>query len=123
MAYVNDNVLDAALDEIKTATRLLLCTSEPADYAAAIAAEVAQKDSPTFGANTDYAGGRQFEVAAITDAVGTADGTATHWALVDVTGTELKATNSLTSSAIITNGQTDIRINAFDIQNPDAVSA
>ena len=119
MALVNDSVLDAALTQIKTATRLLLCSSEPADYAAAIAAEVGQKDTPTLGAITDYAGGRQFTVAAITDAVGTADGTATHYALVNVAGTELLATQSLLSPFAVTNGQTGIQIDEFNVQNPD----
>lgn len=119
MAAVNDSVLDAALDNIKTATRLLLCSSEPADYAAAVAATLAQKDTPVFGSNTDYAGGRQFTVSAITDAFGTATGTATHYALVNVTGTSLLATQSLSAAFPITVGQTDIEINAFTIQNPD----
>lgn len=118
MAKVDDTVLDAALDEIKTATRLLLCSSEPADYAAAVTATLATKETPTFGANGDYAGGRQFEVEAIADALGDADGTATHYALVNVSGTLLLATQSLSIGAAITTGAT-IEIDAFNIQIPD----
>lgn len=121
MALVNDSVLDAALTQIKTATRLLLCSSEPADYAAAVAATLATKDSPTLGAIGDGTGGRKFTVAAITDAVGNATGTATHYALVNVAGTELLATKSLSASFAVTSGATDIEIDAFDINNPDAV--
>jgi hypothetical protein len=118
MAFLDDSVLDAALDEIKTATRLLLCSSQPADYAAAVAATLATKDTPVFGANGDYAGGRQFQVSAITDATGDADGTATHYALVNVTGTLLLASQSLSSSVGITTGST-VEIDAFNVQNPD----
>lgn len=124
MASVNDSVLDAALTQVKTATRLLLCSSEPADYAAAVAATLATKDSPTLGAIGDATpNGRKFTVSAITDAVGSADGSATHWALVNVAGTELLATNTLSASFAVSNGQTGIEIDAFDVRNPDAVSA
>lgn len=119
MAYVNDSALDAALDNIKNATRLLLCSSEPADYSAAVAAQLAYSDSLAFGSNADYAGGRQTTISAITDGVGTADGTVMYYALVDVSGTTLYATQSVSSSFAVTNGQTGIEIDSFVIQNPD----
>lgn len=118
MASVNDTVLDAALTNIKTADRLFLCSSEPTDYATAVSTALVQKDSPTLGAIGDYAGGRQFAVSAIVDASGIADGTATYWALVNVSGTSLLATQSLSASFAVLNGDT-VEIDAFNIQNPD----
>lgn len=118
MAYVNDTALDASLTNIKTSDRLYLCSAEPTTYATAVSLALVQKDSPTLGAIGDYAGGRQFTVSAITDASGIADGTATHWALVNIAGTLLIATQSLSSPFAVLNGDT-VEIDAFNIQSPD----
>lgn len=120
MAFVNDSVLDSALNNIKTADRLLLCSAEPTDYATAVSLALVQKDAPVLGAIGDYAGGRQFTVSAITDASGIADGTATYWALVDAVGSSLLATQSLSASFAVLTGDT-VEIDAFNIQNPDVV--
>lgn len=118
MAFVNDSVLDAALEEIRTANVLHLCSAEPTSYAEAVSLSLANKAAPSIGAVADYAGGRQITIAAITDGTGTADGNATHYALVNSTGSVLLATQSLSATYAVTNGAT-VEINAFSIQNPD----
>jgi hypothetical protein len=119
MGYVPDSVLDLSLTEIKTSTRLLLCSSQPADYAAAVAAQLAHKDAPTLGAIGDYAGGRRFAVSAITDGVGDATGTATYYALVRVADTTLLATEALATPFDVASGGT-VELDAFNVSQPDA---
>ena len=118
MASVNDSVLDAALEEIRTANVLHLCSAEPTSYAEVVSLSLANKTNPTIGAVGDYAGGRQITIAAITDAVGTADGSATHYALANSTGAALLTTQSLSAPFAVTNGMT-VEIDSFVIQNPD----
>lgn len=119
MGKVSTSVLDASLDEIKTGTRLLYLDAEPADYADALTKQLGYKDSPTFGANGDYASGRRFAVSAITDGVGTATGTCTWYAIVDVTGTLLLAAEEATTPFDIASGGV-VTNNAFNISQPFA---
>ncbi|MGI9309084.1 MAG: hypothetical protein ACR2P6_07470, partial [Gammaproteobacteria bacterium] len=75
----------------------------------------------TIGAQGDRTpNGRESQVAAITAGDVTATGTASHWAIVDVTGTELLATGTLASSQAVTSGNT-FSLAAFLIGVPDAV--
>ena len=63
-------------------------------------------------------GGRKVTVAQITDGTVTGTGTATHYALVDVSNTRLLATGALTASQSVTSGNT-FTLAAFDIGIPD----
>ena len=120
MAYVNDSALDAALDNISTANRLVLCSQEPTTFAEAnVTYMLGYKDTPTIGSPGDYAGGRQVTISAITDAIGDSAGTATHYALVNTTGSSLLATQALSASFVIAGTETDIQIDSFVIQAPD----
>ena len=112
MSFICDDAMDAGLAVIKGATTLLLCSSEPATRAAAVAAQLASKASPSFGTTGDGTSGREFAVTAITDASGDADGTATHWALID--GTDLLAAGALSSSVSIASGST-VSIESFTV--------
>ncbi len=118
MAVVNDSVLDAGLEEIRTAERVLICTAEPATYAAAIADILVENDAPTHGAIEDYTGGRQFTTEAVTGKTASATGTGAYYAYVDDTNSELLATQSLSATVSITSGES-YNIGAITIQNPD----
>jgi len=120
MGFVPDLVLEKSLDEIKTATRLLYCSSQPATYAAAVSAQLGHKDSPTFGSNEDLpAGGRRFSVGAVTDGIGDVTGSCSHWALVRVSDTTLLATEAMASTFDIASGGT-VTSTLFYINQPDA---
>lgn len=117
MAIIGDDVFDAALNEIKTATTLVICSAEPSDYAGISAVVLGSKASPSFTGPVDGdASGRKITVDAITDGAVTATGTASHYALHD--GASLLAAGSLVSSQSVTNGNT-FTLTAFDIEFPD----
>jgi hypothetical protein len=120
MAFLNDDVLDGALDVLIDATSKVLhiCSQEPTTYTEASSTyTLGNKSSPTVGtkANGDVSG-RKCTISAITDGSVTGTGTATHWALVD--GTRLLATEALSSSQSVTSGN-DFTLTAIDIEFPD----
>ena len=123
MAFLNDEVLDAALAVLDTATTTLhICSQEPATLTEAVSTyTLGNKTSLSIGAPADRSpNGRQVTVASFTDGSVTATGTATHYAIVD--GTRLLATNSLSASQAVTSGNT-FSLAAFTIGIPDGVSA
>lgn len=104
--WANDSVLDALLDKVATATQMIVTTSQPADRAAALAAELAS----TSVASGDFTKsdatspvGRKVAVATKANVNVTASGTATHVALVD--DTSLLYVTTVTSQAL-TSGNT-----------------
>ena len=121
MAYLHDDILDAACSYISTNTENLYITSaEATTYAEAQTTyKLGTKATPGFTgpANGDVSG-RKITVDAITDgSVGGTD-TATHWALTDNSETKLLATGALDSSQGVTSGNT-FTLEAFDIEFPD----
>ena len=119
MAFLHDDALDALLSEVKTnKTALHICSTEPATYAEATSTyTLGNKATPTSGAIGDRtAGGREFEVDAITDGSVTGTDTANSWALVDAT--RLLAAGSLSSPQAVTDGNT-FTLTAFTIGIPD----
>lgn len=121
MAYLNDNVLDAALEYIATnATHLYICSQEPATLTEATTTyALGSKSAPTFGALQDRAGGgRELPVDAITGGAVTSTGTATHYALVS--NTELLAASAISNPQVVTSGNS-FNLAAFTIGIPDAV--
>lgn len=123
MPYINDTAYDQALNWIDTnGTRLELCSAEPANYAGISAVALANKTSLSIGAPANGAvNGRRVTVAAITDGVVTASGTATHWAVHNGANT-LVAAGPLTAPQALTSGNI-FTLPAFDITFPDAASA
>lgn len=124
MAYMNDDVYDAGLNEIRNnATTLYICSQEPTTRAeAATTYRLGTKASPVIDAADDkVGGGRECVVGAISDGVVDAAGTntATHWALVD--GTRLLAANALVESQSVTSGN-PFTLSAFAFGFEDAVS-
>ena len=112
-----DAMLDAALDYVSTnANELYLCTSEPADRAAAISASVIAAATPSYSANADGdTSGRKKTVQQVTDASLTASGTVNHIALCS--GTTLIYVTTCTPQAVSSGGT--VTIPAWDIEIAD----
>lgn len=122
MAYVNDRVLDSGLTILDTeATRLDLCSQEPATYAEATSTyTLANKTSLSVGAPADRSpNGRKVTVAAITDGTVTGSGTPSHWAITDTANSRLLATGPISTTQALVSGNT-FTLAAFDIYIPDA---
>lgn len=123
MTYISDNALDAGLAYIRTnATHLYICSQEPATYTEAVTTyALGNKAGPTIAAPSDRTGGgRRVLVSAITDGIVSADGTATHIALVNATGSELLAAGALGASLAVESGGT-FTLTQFSVGIPDAV--
>ena len=122
MAYLNDDVLDAALDHIDThGGRMDICSQEPANYTEATSTyTLGNKTSPTVSTPQDGdTNGRKVVISAISDGSVTGTGTASHWALSKTTATTaLLAAQSLSSSQAVTSGNT-FTLTEIDITIPD----
>lgn len=121
MATISDYVLDAALSKLDTeADRIDITSQEATTYAEATSTySLGNATSLSFGAPTDGdTSGRKVTAAAITDGSVTGTGTATHYAIVDVSETRLLATGAMTVSQSVVTGNT-FNIAAFDVEIPD----
>lgn len=89
--FAGQLVLDAGLDVLAGADRLVVLAGQPADFAAAMAAPLAQTPVlPGDFAKADApGGGRQLAVAARPGLAALATGTADHIALIDVVAQRL----------------------------------
>lgn len=119
---VDDTVLDAALNDMKTnVTRMTVCSGEPADFAAAniggavflADATLASGDMIVSDGDTS---GRKMRTATKTVVVDNT-GTATHVALLDVTNSILKYVTTCTSLALT--AASDVTFPAWDIEIAD----
>jgi len=121
MASISDYVLDAALAKLDTeADRIDITSQEATSYTEATSTYTLGKStSLAFGSPEDGdTSGRKVRAAAITDGSVTGTGTATHFAIVDVSATRLLATGALTTSQSVTSGNS-FTIAAFDVEIPD----
>lgn len=120
MAFINDEVRDQGLDYADTnGTRIDICSSEPATFAAVAGVSLGNKTGLNTGATQDGAvNGRRVIVPAITDGSVTGTGTATHWALTDGSAI-LVATGALSASQAVTSGNT-FTLDAISITIADA---
>jgi hypothetical protein len=120
MAFINDEVFDQGLDYADTnGTRIDICSSEPANYAAIAGVSLGNKTGLNTGATQNGAvNGRRVIVPAITDGAVTGTNTATHWALSDGASI-LVATGALSASQAVTNGNT-FTLDAISITIADA---
>jgi hypothetical protein len=121
MASLADYVLDAALSKLDTeADRIDITSQEATTYAEATTTyTLGNSTSVSFGAPEDGdTSGRKTRCAAISDGSVTGTGTATHYAIVDVSATRLLATGSLTTSQAVVSGNT-FTVAAFDVEIPD----
>jgi hypothetical protein len=120
MAFLNDDILDAALTELDTATIIHICSAAPSSYANVASVTLGNKNfgaGGCFGAPANGGtSGRKVATTAITDGTVTGTGTATHWAAVD--GTRLLCWQTLSSSQAVTSGNT-FTLSSTDVTFPD----
>ena len=121
---VHDDVLDGALNIVKNnATRQVACSAEPTTYTegnATYALADITVASGDFTAANGSTSGRKLTVGAKTGALIDASGTATHVALLDVTGTKLLYVTTCTSQALTANGSNTVNFPSwkFEIADP-----
>jgi hypothetical protein len=119
-----DAVLDKMLDEIATATRLIVCSAQPTTYTEANAtyalADVTVDGTDFTKANGDTSG-RKVTVGAQTGVLIDASGTGNHVALVRVADSTLLYVTTCTAQALVANGTNVVNVPAFDIEIADPV--
>ena len=101
---VHNDVLDGALNIIKNnCTRMTVCNAEPTTYTegnATFALADVTMASGDFTAADGDTSGRKLTIAAKSGVTVDTTGTATHVALLDVTGTKLQYVTTCTSQAL-----------------------
>ena len=105
MATVADRVLDNGLTVLDTeASRVDITSQEATTYAEATSTyTLGNTTSISISAPADRTGGgRKVTLAAVSGASVTGTGTATHYAITDVSNTRLLVTGSLTASQSVT---------------------
>ena len=119
--YANDAVMDAALDVIATATRMDVCSAQPANFAgiAAVALADVTLDSGDFSKANGDTSGRKVTVAAQNGVLIDTSGTATHVALSRVSDSTLLLVTTCTSQALTANGSNTVNVPAFDDEIAD----
>lgn len=104
---VQDSILDLALTEIRTyGDRIVLCSQIPTTFAEATSTYMlGYKDAPTINAPEAKAGGgRKIAISAITDGTVQNAGTASHYAIVDVSESRLMVARALSASKALVTG-------------------
>ena len=121
MATLDNRVFDNGLTVLDTeANKLLITSQEAATFAEANATyALGDTTSLSIAAPSDRTGGgREVVAAAISDGSVTGNGTATHYAIVDTVNSRLLATGSLTTSQVVSSGNT-FSLGSFTIGIPD----
>lgn len=126
--YINDIVLDLALNYIKgAATNFIPCIGVPVLYSEATTNFPTGKrcgttavNSSNFTGPVDATSGRKLITSAITGITVDVSGTVDHVAIVDTVSANLLAVVSLASSLAVTSGNT-MSIASFDINIQDPV--
>lgn len=119
--FTHDDVLDAALAEVATATRMVVASGQPANFAGIAAVALADVVLTAGAGNGDYTlangdvSGRKLTVAAQNAVPVDSTGTATHVCLDD--GTTLLQVTTCTSQ-VLTAGNT-VNVPAYDIEFAD----
>lgn len=122
MTFLADNVLDNGVSYASTnVDRLDICSQEPTTYTEATSTyTLGDKNNPTMNGPQDRTGGgREVEMASFSDGDVTSTGTASHFAWSYTGGTELIATEALSSSQSVTSGNT-FSLTAHSVGIPDA---
>lgn len=122
-ANVASRVLDLGLNVLDTeATHIYICSAEPADYTQATATYAL--GNKNYGAGNVFGApaagspnGRKVSSAAFTDGPVTANGTASHWAVVDSVNTRLLAVGTLSAGQAVVSGNL-FALATFSIQLP-----
>lgn len=119
---IPDAILDKTLDEIATATRMVLCSAQPTTYTEANAtyalADVTMAGGDFTKANGDTSG-RKVTVGAKSSVLIDTSGTGNHIALVRVSDTTLIYVTTCTSQAVTANGSNTVNFPAWDVELAD----
>src|SRR3954468_8110470 len=116
--FLATQVLDAACSKIATSTKLSITSSQPANFAAIAAANLANLTVAPgdFTTSVGDVNGRKVRVAAKTGIAVTANGTATHICLDD--GTTLLAVTTCTSQALTSGNTVNTPVFDFEFSDP-----
>lgn len=105
MAYLDNHVYDYGLITLSQGSlELHVCSSEPSDYGSVADVSLGKNTAPTVSAPYNDSGDRVVSVQSSNTSIIDADGTATHWALIDTAGERLLAANSFVSNEDVTEG-------------------
>jgi hypothetical protein len=116
----NPTVIDQALNYIKNnGTRMVACSAQPTTYTEANStyalADVTMA-SGDYTLGNGSVSGRKVTVGAKSGVLIDTSGTATHIAILDVTGTSLLYVTTCTSQALTANGSNTVNFPAWDIE-------
>lgn len=118
--YIDPTVLDAALNQLTTATVMVATSGQPASYAAANAGKLAE--APLTPADFTLAAGdvsgRKVTVAAKANVSVTAAGTADHISLLDPANSRLLYTTVCPSQSLPTGGTVSFAAWAVEVNDP-----
>jgi len=123
VALLDNVVFDDGLSILDTTANKIVITSQQASTftEANVTYALGDSTSLSIAAPADRAGGgREVTVSAITDGAVSATGTASHYAILNTTGSVLLAANSLSNGQVVTNGNT-FTLASFTIGIPDPV--
>ena len=125
MSYLNDLWLDNGLAGLKAAAdRIYICSAEPATFTAATSTFAL--GAKTLGAGNVFPNaiangtpsGRKISTAVVTDGSVTANGTASHFAVVTFGSSRLDYATSVEVSQVVTSGNT-FSLTAGDLRFPN----
>lgn len=120
--FAVDAVIDGTLDVYAAATRLFICSAQPANYTEASStyalADVTIDSGDFTKANGDTSG-RKVTVGAQSSVLIDASGTATHVVLGIAGSSTLLGGTTCTSQALTANGSNTVNIPAWDIEVAD----
>jgi hypothetical protein len=120
--FLDDSVMDAAAAKVATATRMVVTSAQPANFAGIAAVALADVVLTAGNGNGDYTiangdtNGRKVTVAAQTAFNIDASGTATHVCLDD--GTTLLAVTTCTSQALTSGGTVTVPAHDYEFSDP-----
>jgi hypothetical protein len=121
MPMIADAVLDGGLTILDTtATHLHICSSEPATFAAVATASLGNSTVNVGAPAARGGGGRQVTVPSISGGSVTASGVASHYAIINNTGSVLLAAAPLSATQSVTINNT-FSLASFTIGIPGAV--
>lgn len=107
MASIDDRTFDSGLSTLSEIDEFHVCSQEPLSYAQVATYSLGNKSSPTITVPEDRgAGGRQVRMTAISDGSVTADGTVTHYALIDTVNLRLRITGDVDPDQAVVSGAT-----------------
>lgn len=121
MANVADEVFDSLLDYVDTnGNAIYICSADPSTYTEASSTyALGSKSSITISTPVDRTGGgREITVSGFNNGLTTGTGTATHWALVNTSGSAFLLSGSLGTSRAVT-PSTSFGMSTFAVGLPD----